>query len=290
MPCNQDCVFCFVDRTTPGLSHDALVEAVDAAARAGASRVSFSGGEPTLYPRLTELVERARDAGIAEREVQTNALLLADPARCDALTAAGLTAALVSLHAVDPQRYRAITRAGDPEDALRGAANLLARGVRLEVNVVHCAQNVDHLRAIVETVARRLPGARIVFSVTYIVDGLPRPWEEVAVRYTEAVPHLADAIRRARALGVEVGVAGRCGAPPCAWRGHLEVLGTLGLAHRAGRPAEPGHRFLERCAECAARAVCHGANEAYLARFGDAEIAALAPHEWPPGPGDGRAA
>lgn len=280
MPCNQDCVFCFVDRTTPGLSQEALEEAVDAAARAGASRVSFSGGEPTLSPRLGALIDRARRRGVPERELQTNALLLEDAARCDALVRAGLTAAVVSLHAVEPGRYRAITRAGDPQQALRGAANLLARGVRLEVNVVHCAHNVDHLSEIVSTVAQRLPGARVVFSVTYIVDGLPRPWEEVAVRYAEAVPHLAAAVRLARRLGVDVGLAGRCGAPPCAWRGHLEVLRSLGLADRAGRAAEPGHRFLPACKGCAARAACHGVNEAYLARFGDGEIAPITPEEW----------
>ncbi|MEC9072626.1 MAG: radical SAM protein, partial [Myxococcota bacterium] len=99
MPCNQDCTFCFVDRTSPGLGDDAIFAAIDEAADKGASRVSFSGGEPTLHRRLPEFVQRATDKGLHEREIQTNALRLTDPSLCDDLVAAGLTQAVVSLHA-----------------------------------------------------------------------------------------------------------------------------------------------------------------------------------------------
>ena len=85
MPCNQDCTFCFVDRTSPSLSDQAIERAIDDAAEANASRISFSGGEPTLHRRLETSVARASASGIREIELQTNALKLGDAERCDAL-------------------------------------------------------------------------------------------------------------------------------------------------------------------------------------------------------------
>ncbi len=61
------------------------------------------------------------------------------------LVASGLTQAVVSLHAVDPERYIAITGAGTPEEVIQGVRNLLNRGVRVELNVVQNHDNVDHL-------------------------------------------------------------------------------------------------------------------------------------------------
>ena len=78
--------------------------------------------------------------------------------------------------------------------------NLLDAGVRVQLNVVHNRDNLDHLREIVESVAERIPEVQLLFSVTYIVTGVIRDWEAVSVRYTEAVPHLVAGIRlKARA-------------------------------------------------------------------------------------------
>lgn len=282
MPCNQACTFCFVDRTSAGLDDAAIEAAIDEANAKGASRVSFSGGEPTLHRGLAGFVARASALGIPEREIQTNALRLADPALADALAGAGLTQALVSLHAVDPEAYLAITGAGTPDQALAGIRNLLDRGVRLELNVVVTRANLggDHLVEVVERVARDAPEAKILFSVTYIVDGLPRDWDAAAVRYSEAVPALAAAMARARELGLSYRMTGRCGTPPCAWRDRLDDLFAFGLVDTHLEGADRGHTYVAACEGCPARPHCYGVNEAYLARFGDAELAAIDPAAW----------
>ncbi|MEZ4265623.1 MAG: radical SAM protein [Myxococcota bacterium] len=282
MPCNQDCTFCFVDRTSTGLPDEAIVSAIDHAAEQGACRVSFSGGEPTLHRQLAEFIAHATALQIEEREIQTNALLLGgdDGALAEGLAEAGLTQAVVSLHAVDPARYLRITGAGTPEAALRGVRRLLDRGVRVELNVVHNRDNLDHLGDIVDVVAAQVPEAKVLLSVTYIVDGLPRDWDLVAVRYTDAVPHLVDAMLRARKHGLDYRMSGRCGTPPCAWRGHLDALFSFSLLDVAGEEADRGHRYVSACDGCAARAHCYGVNLAYLDQFGEAEFAALTPEIW----------
>ncbi|MCB9788779.1 MAG: radical SAM protein [Deltaproteobacteria bacterium] len=282
MPCNQDCTFCFVDRTSPGLSDAAVFSAIDEAAGRGASRVSFSGGEPTLHRRLADFVAHATERGLGEREIQTNALLLGSDggALADRLAEAGLTQAVVSLHAVDPERYLRITGAGTPETALLGIRRLLDRGIRVELNVVHNRDNLDHLSAVMATVAARVPEARVLLSVTYIVDGLPRDWEQVAVRYTDAVPHLVSAMRTAARHGLTYRMAGRCGTPPCAWRDDLDALFSFALLDVASEEADRGHRYVEACDGCAAKAHCYGVNLAYLEHFGEAEFQAIAADPW----------
>jgi molybdenum cofactor biosynthesis enzyme MoaA len=279
MPCNQDCSFCFVDRTSPSLSDAAIEAAIDAAAEAGASRISLSGGEPTLHRRLAQFVGRAKDAGVAEVELQTNALLLGDAGRCDEIVSAGLNQAVVSLHAVDPTRYLKITGAGTPTEVIAGVRNLLDRGVRVELNVVQNADNLDHLADIVAVVAAQIPEVEVLFSVTFIVDGLPRAWGEVAVRYVDAVPHLADAMQAAREGGVTYRLTGRCGTPPCSWRGRLEELERFGLLEIAEEP-EASHTYVSTCQGCAARAHCYGINTSYLRQFGEDEFRALTLDEW----------
>ena len=279
MPCNQDCSFCFVDRTSPSLSDAAIEAAIDAAAEAGASRISLSGGEPTLHRRLAQFVARAKDAGVTEVELQTNALLLGDDERCEEIVNAGLNQAVVSLHAVDPTRYLKITGAGTPNEVIAGVRNLLDRGVRVELNVVQNADNMDHLSDIVSVVALTIPEVEVLFSVTFIVDGLPRAWGEVAVRYQDAVPHLAEAMRTAREGGVTYRLTGRCGTPPCSWRGRLEELERFGLLEIAEEP-EPSHAYVSACDCCAARGHCYGINTSYLRQFGEDEFQGLTAEEW----------
>lgn len=282
MPCNQDCTFCFVDRTSAGLSDEAIFAAIEEAAERGACRVSFSGGEPTLHRELAAFISLAASRDIEEREIQTNALLLGgdDGALARRLTEAGLTQAVVSLHAVEPGRYLRITGAGTPDTALRGVRRLLDSGVRVELNVVHNRDNLDHLTEIVDVVAARVPEAKMLLSVTYIVDGLPRDWDEVAVRYTEAVPHLVRAMRRAAERGLDYRLSGRCGTPPCAWRDHLDALFSFSLLDVPAEDAERGHRYVDACVGCAARAHCYGINSAYLDHFGDGEFSAISPEAW----------
>lgn len=282
MPCNQDCTFCFVDRTSAGLPDEAIVAAIADAANRGACRVSFSGGEPTLHRELASFIALAASRDIEEREIQTNALLLGgdDGALARRLADAGLTQAVVSLHAVEASRYLRIAGAGTPEAALRGVRRLLDSGVRVELNVVHNRDNLDHLVDIVDVVAGQVPEAKLLLSVTYIVDGLPRDWGEVAVRYTEAVPHLVRAMRRAAERGLDYRLSGRCGTPPCAWRDDLDALFSFSLLDVPAEEAERGHRYVDACAGCAARAHCYGINVAYLDQFGDSEFSAISSDAW----------
>jgi hypothetical protein len=94
--CNQDCDYCFTvdhleagkrmgDHTLPTdgrfLSVDAFEERLDFLARSDIKEVRLLGGEPTLHPRFTELVERARVAKMGV-VIFTNGLMPENAVAC----------------------------------------------------------------------------------------------------------------------------------------------------------------------------------------------------------------
>ena len=213
-------------------------------------------------------------------EIQTNALRLKDPTLCDELVDAGVNKAVVSLHAVDPTIYLEITGAGTPEEVIQGIRNLLDRGVSVEVNVVHCDANLRHLPAIMETIADRIPEVVVLLSVTYIVAGINRDWQDVAIRYTDAVPHLSDALRKARDRELNIRLTGRCSVPPCAWSGRLSELAELELAQSNADDSDDGHVYFDGCNSCAARHSCYGISRDYVRAFGEDEFKPISAEAW----------
>ncbi|MGI9254869.1 MAG: radical SAM protein, partial [Thermomicrobiales bacterium] len=100
--CNFRCVYCMpalgmkFQPREEHLSDDELIRLVGLFAQLGVTKLRLTGGEPTIRPRLPELVRRMREfEGIEEVSMTTNALLL--PRFAAELRAAGLLRVNVSL-------------------------------------------------------------------------------------------------------------------------------------------------------------------------------------------------
>ena len=285
MPCNQDCTFCFVNREAPSPDLEVLEGALEGAKAEGVSAVVFTGGEPTLSPHLVALVARAKALDIPCRGIQTNALRLATRSRAEALVDAGLNHAHVSLHARDPQRYRAITGFGEPVDAARGARHLVELGVEVSISLVICRENVDHMAATLSFIRESIGPVKVVLSVAREQHGLARPWDSTLLSYGEAAGAMVVALEEGRRLGLDMGSAGTCSMPPCVLppdklaRFAEEVL----VQHREmswGSSDEEAEHvdanvFVAVCEGCELRARCPGIQRTYLERRGGEEFRAL---------------
>jgi molybdenum cofactor biosynthesis enzyme MoaA len=287
MPCNQDCTFCFVNREAPSPSRAFLEQAVDDAVASGVLAVVFTGGEPTLSQHLAPLIARATAAGVPCRGIQTNALRLAEGELVEQLVGAGLNHAHVSLHAVDPTRYQQITGFGEPEDAARGARRLVDAGVEVSISLVICQANVDHVTPTLAFIREAVGPVKVVLSVAREQLGVPRPWDQTLLRFTDAAAAMIEALEAGQALGLSVGSAGTCSMPPCVLpRDKLEAHADAVLVtHRTMTWDEPGEQashsdanvFVSVCEDCALKARCPGIQRTYLERHGDGEFSALAP-------------
>ncbi|BAO43703.1 radical SAM/SPASM domain-containing protein [Thiolapillus brandeum] len=71
--CNLDCFFCYNDKQAQGkpLALEQYRQLLDDLAAMNVMFVTFTGGEPLLYPRFFELARMARDRGFAIR-IKTN--------------------------------------------------------------------------------------------------------------------------------------------------------------------------------------------------------------------------
>jgi MoaA/NifB/PqqE/SkfB family radical SAM enzyme len=269
--CNQSCRFCFVSTHLPAPEDAAVREAIRDAVEKGA-RIVLSGGEPTLNPRLAEYVALAATTSPLPVELQTNAILLEDPALVDRLVAAGLQQVFVSLHGSTAEVSDFVTGApGTFDRTVIGIDNLARAKLTLILNFVICEANYRELVPFVRLVAARWPRAWINISfVAPSTDVVPRD-RALIPRYTDVLPHLTDAIALAQAEKIEImGFESMCGVPLC--------LVPIDLARYFTMETIPegfdGGEFMRppACSSCALNNRCYGLRRGYAELYGADEL------------------
>src|SRR5579862_508888 len=216
--CNQACEFCFVSTHLPPAADAAIRQAIEDACREQAV-VVFSGGEPTLNPRLLDYVHLAKQLGARAVELQSNATRLADPALTGALAAAGVDQVMVSLHGSTAELSDYVTGApGTFESTVRGIDALAATDIgRVSLNFVFCQANRADFPRFVDFVAERWgPRVQLVFSfVGSHTDVVPRT-QALIPRLTDVMPPLLEGLERASAASLKMlGFDSMCGLPLC---------------------------------------------------------------------------
>ncbi len=136
------------------MSFDEIERLVRGFVRVGVRKLRITGGEPLLRKRLPELIARlAAIDGIEDLALTTNGSLLAAQAQARALRDAGLHRLTVSLDALDPSRFAALSGGrGDVNAVLRGLDVAASVGFeRIKLNcVVQRDVNDDQVLPLVE--------------------------------------------------------------------------------------------------------------------------------------------
>lgn len=73
--CNYDCAYCpseIHDNTSPHTDIEILKSTVDRLIKLGDVRISFTGGEPTVHPHISELIDYCKHVGVSWVSVTTN--------------------------------------------------------------------------------------------------------------------------------------------------------------------------------------------------------------------------
>lgn len=262
--CTNACVFC----AQHGLPGDGLETGEDLASRtalealraAGADRVTFGGGEPTLAPeRLLAATRAARALGFASIAVQTNGHALAPIAR--ELADAGLSAVHLSVHGADAAVHDYHTDRDGSFDRL-WTASAAARAASLQVvaTTVLTRSNFRSLSELPILLSARGVAAWHV-AVPLARGRAAEHFDRVMPRLALALPFALHALEVARKLGLPAYVSG---APSC-------LLGPF--ASRAITTDDDAARaFHARCEACPARRACSGLDPTYLARFDGDEL------------------
>jgi sugar phosphate isomerase/epimerase len=269
--CDQRCRFCDQGDRRERIAQVPLPELVEAML-GGGDGVWLAGGEATRRPDLPRLVEAARNAGFRRVGIQTNGRILATRSAADDLRRAGLSDAVVALHAPAPHLHDWLTQTpGSWRQAVEGIRRLVAAGVRTRVLTVATRTGLSGLPELAGQVVAlgaealrvawcREEGAAIEAARTLV----PR-FSLAKEPLSEAIGVLRDARRELDTTGIPLCVhpspdvaADRADAPQ--------------VRRWAPLPEGRARAFGPRCIGCALRPVCPGVDPAYLDRFGDAEL------------------
>lgn len=126
--CNLTCGYCKeYDRTSDPVPYDELAVRLAKLAELRAWAVCLTGGEPTMHPRLPDIVAEMRRLGFKRRMLITNGMRLT-PELIDALNRAELTDMQISVDGVEPNEVTVKTLV-----PLRKKLELLAKRAKFQV-------------------------------------------------------------------------------------------------------------------------------------------------------------
>ncbi len=270
--CNAACSFC----NARGQLHD-LAEEPDLrehmlaeAARQGSELVSFTGGEPTLEPKLPFWISRAKTLGFSRVELQTNGVALAEPGLLDSLMEAGLDHILLSLHAGTKTLHDDMLKLPGAFDAVSHAMKLArSRELAVTVNCVILRENLQALGGLLERM-HEWQLERLMLS--YVSpDAVSEAALKNLPRIREVAEVMTQAIHRGAELGITVRIPGLCGLPICTLDASLMSHFDEAQDERPP-PRIPSRRYAQTCEECSFMSRCSGFWTRYLDYFGEDEL------------------
>lgn len=276
--CNQDCSFCWQQRDWPEPPAEWFFRWLDEFAALDLEHLLVSGGEPTTWKRLPELVERAARQHGMRVVLQTNAVGLSSSRMLGRLTGAGLASVAISLHAADAGLSDEMTRApGTFERTVQGIAACRQAGLPVALTCVVERRNLPslpaHARFIVDRFVTPFGGAHGL-SVGYAhpcASADRAAFAAACPSLDELRAPLSDGTLRLLEAGVSVTADGGCGFPACARPDAAHLL--LGRRPQHLREEDSRSRLYGvACEACAIKDRCIGLRREYVEVHGEAGV------------------
>ncbi len=175
--CNLNCYLCYNDRKRTGmpLSLEEYVTIFHDLRDLGTFELTFSGGEPLLYPGFFELGRVARQLGFALR-VKTNGIALEEAVAARLLNEVDPFIVEISLHGARAATYERQTRvSGSFGRLMANLQSLRKLGVRVQLNAPLTAWNEAELEAMIDLAEALGMGIQIDPNLTPRDDGSLEP-------------------------------------------------------------------------------------------------------------------
>lgn len=141
--CNNNCSHCYNARSRqyPEMSVEKWKQVIDKVWSLRIPHIVFTGGEPTLFSGLKELVQYAEKKGLITG-LNTNGRKLTDPAFLQGLLDAGLDHVQITLESHDPKTHDRMVRAeGAWQETVAGIKNVVASRLYVMTNTTLLKNN-----------------------------------------------------------------------------------------------------------------------------------------------------
>lgn len=153
--CNNDCSHCYNARSRdyPELSTSKWHQILDKLWSIGIPHVVFTGGEPTLWEDLPELIAHAEQNGQITG-INTNGRRLSDPAYVEELIKSGLDHVQITLESHEPEIHDAMVNLhGAWKQTVAGIRNVLETPLYVMTNTTMLSLNSPKLQQTLEFLA-----------------------------------------------------------------------------------------------------------------------------------------
>lgn len=185
--CNQECRFCSNPPSgQDDISFEKLKEKVKDYERKDYDGLILSGGEPTLYPKLTEIIKYSNSIGLDCRII-TNGQKTADYKYLKKLHEAGLKDIHVSIYSHEDKIQSYLTKKKDSLDNIKKTLdNLRDFDIKVNINIVINKKNSDHLFNLARFLLKEYS-----FISHFVFNNLD-PANERTNKHKELIPKLSD--------------------------------------------------------------------------------------------------
>ncbi|MFA6383331.1 MAG: radical SAM protein [Parcubacteria group bacterium] len=185
--CNQKCIICSNPPTDQFLEFAQAKKEIDGLKAKGCSGVIFTGGEPTLYAKLPELIKYASRAGLFPRII-TNGQKIAKIAYLKELKKAGLKHLHLSVYSGEEGIQSRLSGNKNSLKNIKKALDNLKKigGISVDVNTAISRYNAGHLSKTASWLIERYP-----FISHFVFNNLD-PFMNRVSENPEVVPKLAD--------------------------------------------------------------------------------------------------
>ena len=310
-PCNLRCKFCYYAYKPEKNWHPldkCIREATIFRGKYDNTHVDITGGEPTIYPHILDLVRYCSRIGMAPTII-TNLQALSDEKKVVAFKEAGIEDFLCSVHAWQDKYDKLVAKEGAFEKLKTALGHLQKHKVQIRANCTITRQSMQDLRQIAQFVINN--GAKAINFISYnpFYEWENMKEQDFQAPFSEIRPYLIEALEYCDMVGVEANVRYY---PFCMAKGHEEKMYNFGQL-----PWDPGewdfkswynvefdapcHKYDDsfyeqhhndyeaykavsklqkeriyswygKCEGCALFNICDGLTHQYMARFGDDEL------------------
>ncbi|MGD9822775.1 radical SAM protein [Desulfobacter sp.] len=158
--CNQNCIFCSNPDNNEVRSMEDAKNTILKFRDLNYDGVILTGGEPTVYDGLPELIAHCRQNGIPSRII-SNGQNLADKGYLNTLARAGLDHIHLSLHSFKDDVQSELTgNPGSLENLTNALENCGRTGISININTVINSYNAGHLHLTVKWLIHNFPFIR----------------------------------------------------------------------------------------------------------------------------------
>jgi hypothetical protein len=227
------------------------------ARESGCGRLDLTGGEPTIHPRIADIVAMGKRLKFELIYLKTNGRKLADMNFLKKLVDAGVNEVLIGIHGHNPEIQDALTcRPGSFNEAVQGIKNCLAIGVKLATLSVVTTMNYRYLPDITRFMFGMVKDHH-AFAYCYPTASSYKNFDQIVPWYRDVQPYLIEAVKLIESYDATTNVDN---VPLCIIPGYERYCNFLTTG---GELCHPVHEYGPRCHECLYYAICDGMPPSY---------------------------